>query len=69
MRKLSITAVVGVCFVLAGIVSASALTLGDGKASMSLIEQAKKKKAAKPKCEQKLIFKCCMKGKEEVCTL
>jgi hypothetical protein len=57
-------------FALGGMTSASAFSLGDGKTNMSLIEQAAKKKAAKkPKCEQKLVFKCCMKGKEEVCTL
>jgi hypothetical protein len=70
MRKAYVAIGISVGFVLGGLASASALPLSDSKTNMSVIEQAAKKKpAAKPKCEQKLIFKCCMKGKQEICTL
>jgi hypothetical protein len=51
--------------------SEAAMVIGDSKVNMSLVQTvAKKRRAPKAKCEQKLIFWCCTVGSQpEQCTI
>jgi hypothetical protein len=72
MRKLWIASAVCAGLVLGNVVPAqAAMSVADGKVSMSMVEQVAKKKAkAKETCQYKLIFWCCTPaGGQEQCTI
>ena len=68
MRKLWVASAVCAGLVLANVVPAqAAMSVADGKLSMSMVEKVAKKRKAKAKnCQEKLIFTCCtVKGQEQ----
>jgi hypothetical protein len=70
MRRLWIASAVCAGLVLGNVVPAqAAMSVADGKVSMSMVEKVAKKKA-KETCQYKLIFWCCTpKGGQEYCTI
>ena len=71
MRKLWIASAVCAGLVLGNVVPAqAAMSVADGKVSMSMVEKVAKKSKAKETCQYKLIFWCCTpKGGQEQCTI